>query len=114
MKIINPFTGKPPCKRCSYVGCPGGLSHFTFIVQLKTQQRIRKFKAWRYQQRYAYIWDSLDNVEVDGIDSRDYPDFCDAFISYAEVRGRPATDRELDYLNEQSDFVYEQAVRRVF
>ena len=48
----------------------------------------------------------ISDVEVDGIDTRDYPDFCDAFISYAEYDGREMTDEELDTLNEDSDFVY--------
>lgn len=48
----------------------------------------------------------IDNIEVDGIDTTDYPDFCDAFISYAEYDGREMTDEELDELNENSDFVY--------
>jgi len=48
----------------------------------------------------------ISDVEVDGIDTTDYPDFCDAFISYAEYDGREMTDEELDVLNEDSDFVY--------
>ena len=48
----------------------------------------------------------ISDVEVDGIDTADYPDFCDAFISYAEYDGRAMTDTELDTLNDDSDFVY--------
>lgn len=48
----------------------------------------------------------ISDVEVDGIDTSDYPDFCDAFISYAEYDGREMTDEELDTLNEDGDFVY--------
>lgn len=48
----------------------------------------------------------IGNVEVDGIDYADYPDFCDAFISYAEYDDREMTDEELETLNEDSDFVY--------
>ena len=49
----------------------------------------------------------ISDVEVDGIDTADYPDFCDAFISYAEYEGREMTDKELDILNNDGDFVYE-------
>lgn len=36
------------------------------------------------------------NIEWDGIDTRDYPDFCDAYISYAEhADGTPLTQDEL-------------------
>ena len=46
-------------------------------------------------------------IEMDGIDLKDYPDFCDAYISYAEDEtGRPLTDEELEAI--PSDFVYEQ------
>ena len=50
----------------------------------------------------------IDNVEIDGIDRRDYPDFCDAFIVHGEIDGRDLTDEELDSINEEcSEFVYE-------
>ena len=48
----------------------------------------------------------IDNIEFDGIEFNDYPDFCDAFICYAERNGEPLNDIELDKLNEDSDFVY--------
>ena len=51
-------------------------------------------------------YSKISDVEVDGIDMSDYPDFCDSFISYAEYDGREMTDEELDTLNEDSDFVY--------
>lgn len=39
----------------------------------------------------------LKNVEFDGIDRSDYPDFCDAFIVYAEhADGTPLTEQELE------------------
>lgn len=59
---------------------------------------------------YAKITD----VEVDGIDTRDYPDFCDAFISSATYQGREMTDEELDILNDDSGFVYEQVEMRLY
>jgi hypothetical protein len=51
------------------------------------------------------------DFEVDGIDTRDYPDFCDAYIETASViekngEWREATDAELDELNEDGDLVY--------
>lgn len=56
----------------------------------------------------------IDNVEVDDIDLRDYPDFSDAYISYAEIDGREATEEELDELNEDDDFRYEQILKHIF
>jgi hypothetical protein len=44
----------------------------------------------------------IKNVEVDGVDSDDYPDFCDAFFSYAEYEdGTPLSDNELEQLEEE-------------
>ena len=48
----------------------------------------------------------IDNIEVDGIDTKDYPDFCDAYISSADYDGVPMTDEQLDELNEDGDYVY--------
>tara|TARA_R110002074_G_scaffold87945_4_gene194074 strand:- start:4472 stop:4663 length:192 start_codon:yes stop_codon:yes gene_type:complete len=49
----------------------------------------------------------VTNIEMDGIDTRDYPDFCDAFISSCDYKGIEATDQELNIINEDGDFVYE-------
>ena len=41
------------------------------------------------------------NVEIEDIDTSDYPDFCDAFVSYAEHEdGTPFTAEELDDLHD--------------
>ena len=48
----------------------------------------------------------LENVEVEGIDFTDYPDFSDAFISYAERNGVPLTDEELDNLDQDTVYHY--------
>ena len=48
----------------------------------------------------------IDNIDMDGIDYSDYPDFCDAFICAADYDGEPMTQDELDIINEDRDFVY--------
>ena len=48
----------------------------------------------------------IENIEVDGIDTADYPDFCDAYIAAAEYNGKKLTDEQLDFLNDNSNFVY--------
>ena len=41
------------------------------------------------------------NLEIDGVDSTDYPDFCDAYINYAcYVDSTPLSDDEINQLNE--------------
>jgi len=59
--------------------------------------------------------DLIDNIEVDGINTNDYPDFCDAYISAADYDGREMTEEELDVLNEEHhDFVYEKVWDSIF
>lgn len=76
-------------------------------------KKDKHIENWERNQEYnskvKFIFDYslIDNVAVEGIDERDAPDFCDAFISSADYDGRPMTDEELDQLNEDSDFVYE-------
>ncbi len=59
-------------------------------------------------------YSKIEEVEMDGIDMKDYPDFCDAFIAAASYDGREMTDDELDVLNEDRDYVYQKAIDRVF
>ena len=57
----------------------------------------------------------LENIEVDGIDTRDYPDFVDAFISYAEMDGVELTDEQLDELNDNyPDLIHDCVINHLF
>jgi hypothetical protein len=58
----------------------------------------------------------VGNFEVDDVDTRDYPDFSDAFINYAEWLDThtPLNDAELELLNNESDLVYEAVLNYVF
>ena len=56
----------------------------------------------------------IDSVVIDGLDTRDYPDFCDAFICDAKVEGRQATDEELDQMNDDGEFRYDQVMESVY
>ena len=57
---------------------------------------MKKFNDWE-----------VENIQMDGIDYNDAPDFCNAFISRATIDGHKAKDEELDELNDDSDFVYD-------
>jgi len=50
----------------------------------------------------------ITNIEFDGIDSKDYPDFCDAYIIRADYDGIPMTEEQLDEINENRDFISEK------
>ena len=58
--------------------------------------------------------DKITNIELGGIDTNDYPDFCDAFIESAEIDGVELTDSELDELNCNSEFVYDCVLKHLF
>lgn len=52
------------------------------------------------------------DLEVDGIDTSDYPKFCDAYVSAATAvlsdgSTREATDDELEKLSEDYDLVHQ-------
>ena len=50
---------------------------------------------------------NLYSVEIEELDPRDYPDFCDAFISYAEsLDGIALTEEQLEVLNQDSELVH--------
>ena len=56
----------------------------------------------------------VDNLEFDGIDTKDYPDFVDAYISGADYEGKPMTDEQLETLNENGEFVYDELLNYLF
>jgi len=50
----------------------------------------------------------IENIEFEDINYSDAPDFCDAFISYAEIDGEPLTEEQLEEVNNDAGFVYEE------
>lgn len=58
---------------------------------------------------------NYQSIEIEGIDYNDAPDFVDAYISYAEYEdGTELTDLELDALNEDSSFVYDCVINKIY
>ena len=63
-----------------------------------------------------YLGEIID-IEIEGIDTRDYPDFCDAFVGYAysKTLDRELTDDEcMQFTEENSDLVHELAMESIF
>ena len=56
----------------------------------------------------------ISNIEFDGVNVFDAPDFCDAFICSADKDGRPITNDELDELNKDRDFVLTELYNYLF
>jgi hypothetical protein len=59
-------------------------------------------------------YSKISNIDIDGIDTNDYPDFCDAFICSAEYEGVAMTDEQLDEINKDSDFLYDCVNKHLF
>ena len=59
-------------------------------------------------------YNKIDNIEIDGIDTKDYPDFCDAYIVSADYDGVPMTDKQLDEINEDGDFQHQCIMNDIF
>ena len=55
----------------------------------------------------------IDNVELDGVDMKDYPEFADAFIVSADYDGVPMTEEQLEEINEDYEFLYKQIVNHL-
>ena len=54
---------------------------------------------------------SVLSLEVDGVDSTDYPDFCDAYFSYATYEnGSPLSDDDLDALSDKYSEILSERV----
>ena len=56
----------------------------------------------------------IDNVSIANIQGWDAPDFCDAYIKSCDIDGIPATDEQLDFINNNSDFVYEKVMKTLY
>ena len=56
----------------------------------------------------------ITNIVIEGIDFTDAHDFCDAFISSADYKGVPMTEKQLDLINENSDFVYDATLNYIY
>jgi uncharacterized lipoprotein YddW (UPF0748 family) len=59
---------------------------------------------------------NIKSLVVEEVDMRDYPDFCDAFFSYAEtVDGRELSDAELESLTlDNPELVLEAAHQTLY
>ncbi len=52
----------------------------------------------------------VTNIEFDGIDHKDAPDYCDAYIISADYYNKELSESEIDTLNEDRGFVHEKLI----
>lgn len=54
----------------------------------------------------------ISNIEFKGINHRDYPDYCDAYIVSAEYDGEEMTQKQIEMID--ADFFYEKLIEQIF
>jgi hypothetical protein len=54
----------------------------------------------------------ISNIEFKGINHRDYPDYCDAYIVSAEYDGEEMTQEQIEMID--ADFFYEKLIKQIF
>lgn len=59
-------------------------------------------------------FNKIDNIVVGDIDWKDYPDFCDAYIEECDIDGVPATEEQLDAINDNLEFVHEKTLEYIY
>ena len=112
--MINTFTGLENCTRCSYVGCVGGtLGHLKFIGKMKLRKAKARFHAFK-RSFTALDYSKISNIDVANIHHWDAHEYSDAYIHSATYKGRDMTDAELERLNEDSGFVHEQVLAKIY
>jgi len=50
----------------------------------------------------------ITNVQFEGIDHADYPEYCDAFIASAVYDGIPMTEDQLQEINNNQEFLHKE------
>jgi hypothetical protein len=58
-------------------------------------------------------YEEIDDVEM-SIDTSDAPDFCNCYVEAFTYKGRPATEDEVDALNDDDQFVYDQVISHLY
>jgi hypothetical protein len=56
----------------------------------------------------------ITNVILEDVEVSDLPDLVHAFIVKADLNGKAMTEKQLDELNEDYDFVHEKALNSLY
>jgi hypothetical protein len=59
-------------------------------------------------------YSKISDIEIADIDYSDAPDFCDAYICEASYNGEPMTPEQLEEINYDKDFVYDQVIKWIY
>ena len=56
----------------------------------------------------------LENVVMADVQMFDFPDFVDAYVEYAEIKGVELTDAQYDEVNENYEFLQQSAYESLY
>lgn len=59
-------------------------------------------------------YQKIVNIQFEGIDHKDSPDYSDAYIVSAEYCGEEMTEEQLEQINDDKDFVHEQLMNYLY
>lgn len=82
-----------------YISHVGPLGHLTMKPLNRNVDIITPAEAID-RGELCFVMGEIDDIELGGVDTRDYPDFCDAHIEYATFMGRELEQDELDVLTD--------------
>jgi histone acetyltransferase (RNA polymerase elongator complex component) len=105
------------CVFCNEKANNGGnnlcYSHTDIYRKLSQQVKTERFNK-RIKELNIDL-SQIDDIEFDGVDHSDSPDYVDAFISSASQNGIELTDDQLDFINDSCrDFVYEKLMEHLY
>lgn len=114
-KKLDPKDKHTNCQYCNYLGCDRDnlIHHIKFTTWLRWSKFKKKIKK-SIHNLGALDYSKIDDAVVSNVDIKDYPDFCDAFIESATYKGRDMTEKELERLNEDYEYIYELACDEMF
>lgn len=87
-------------------------THTDIYRKLSNEYKTKLREEWR--QKVGIDHSKLSDLEIDGINHVDYPDYCDAFISGGLHDGIELTDDQLEYLNEDMDLIQEVLYKQLY
>ena len=66
--------------------------------------------------KHTFKGREICDIEIDGIDHKDYPDFVDAYIysAYWKDTGKKLTDKELEELQDDGSLTYDLVIDYIY
>jgi len=59
-------------------------------------------------------YSKISDIVLEGIDTSDYPDFCDAYIASASYDGEEMTNEQIEMINQDTQYVYDCVIDHLF